>query len=88
VNNQLSPQTTEHKKDHDILQTWHWDRHKNVVGLNQLMGSQSSSPDNLVSKKNAVINRIKYGSWNNINQCNQGPVTTKLVSLIPAQDCQ
>ena len=59
MNNQLSPQTTEHKKDHDILQTWHWDRHKNVVGLNQLMGSQSSSPDNLVSKKNAVINRIK-----------------------------
>jgi hypothetical protein len=27
--------------------------------INQLMGSQSSSPDNLVSKKNAVINRIK-----------------------------
>jgi len=46
MNNHLSPSFTEHKKgpQHMTLeiQVLAWDRHKNVVGLNQLMGSQPS----------------------------------------------
>jgi hypothetical protein len=47
ANNHCSPQTIEHKKYHDI---WCWksrDRHKNVAGLNRLIGSQPSFSDTL-----------------------------------------
>jgi len=39
----LSPQTFEHKKDHDMvleIQVLDWVKHTNVAGLNQLKGSQ------------------------------------------------
>ena len=39
----MSPQTIEHKKDHDMMleiQVLVWDRHKHVAELNRLMGSQ------------------------------------------------
>ena len=48
TNNQLSPQIIEHKKrkrqQHMVLgfHVLAWDRHKNVVGLDRLMGSQPS----------------------------------------------
>jgi hypothetical protein len=45
--NYLSPQTIEQKKKHMpmIIQILALDRHKNVVGLKQLMGSQPYSLD-------------------------------------------
>jgi hypothetical protein len=38
MNNHLSPQIIEHKKDHNYCR---WYEHKNVVVLNQLMGFQA-----------------------------------------------
>jgi hypothetical protein len=37
------------------LQVLAWDNHKNVVGLNRLMGSQISPLDNLISNGNTYI---------------------------------
>jgi len=38
------------------MQLLAWDRHKNVVGINQLMGFQSYPLDNLISNSNTDIN--------------------------------
>ena len=44
TNNHLSSQLIEHKKDHGHMtleiQILAWDKHKNVAGLNLIMGSQ------------------------------------------------
>jgi uncharacterized protein YpmS len=43
INNHLSTELTEHKKDHDMtlkIQVLAWKRHKNMAGLNWLMGFQ------------------------------------------------
>jgi hypothetical protein len=39
------------------IQVLVWDRHKYVVGLNQLMGSQPPHLDNWISNGNADINK-------------------------------
>jgi hypothetical protein len=39
------------------IQVLAWDRHKNVVELNQLMGSQPSPLDNWFSNSNTYINK-------------------------------
>ena len=39
------------------IQVMTWDRHKNVVGLNWLMGSHLSPLDNWISNGNAYINK-------------------------------
>ena len=58
MNNNLSPYLIEHKKwevDNDMTLVLAWDRHKNVVALNWLMGSQPS-PLNWISYGNTYIN--------------------------------
>ena len=69
------------------LQVLAWDNHKNVAGLNRLMGSQLSPLDNLISNDNTYINKRKsaqIGSYSkkdhrlsetnnniNMNECSQ-----------------
>jgi hypothetical protein len=40
-----------------------WDRHKNVAGLNRLMGSQPSPLDNWISNGNTYISKGKVCQW-------------------------
>ena len=44
------------------IQALAWDRHKNVVGLNQLMGSQHSSLDDWISFDNTTKNIPRFTS--------------------------
>jgi hypothetical protein len=39
------------------IQVLAWDRHKDVAGLNRLMGSQPSPLDNWISNSNIYINK-------------------------------
>ena len=56
-----SPQIIEHRKRPQQLpieiQVLAWDRHKNMAGLNQLIGSQPSSLDNRISNGNMNIKK-------------------------------
>ena len=61
TNNHLLPKTIEHKEipQHMALEilVLALDRHKNVAGLNRLMGSQPSPSDNWITNDNTDINK-------------------------------
>jgi len=62
TNDHLSTELIEHKNEgqqHMMLeiQVLAWDRHKDVAGLNRLMGSHPSPHDNWISNSNTYINK-------------------------------
>jgi hypothetical protein len=59
-NNRLLPQIIEHKKDHKItleINVLAWERHKNMVELNRLIGYKPSPLDIWISNGSTYINK-------------------------------
>ena len=46
-----------------------WDRHKNVAGLNRLIGFQPSSLDNFISNRNTYINKQELHRSDPLKKC-------------------